>query len=233
MPYQEVVTPRLADQVESQLKQSIFEGVYLPGQRLPSENEMVEMFGVSRVIVREAIRDLERSGFVEIKRGPKGGAYVKLVGHEGISEIMRDIMIMKRVPVAEIMEARLYIEPIVAGLAAERATDDDIKMLEKYMEEEPGAATDEYVDWNVRFHRLVAQASHNRMYELLVNILLDFAQDIVKKIKQHKTIVHDRSSHPAILELIKKRDVEGAKQLYRKHLEEIVPVLKELEKLSF
>lgn len=231
MVYQEVTTPRLADQVKSQLKQSIFDGHYSPGQRLPSENQLVETFGVSRVIVREAIRDLERSGLVEIKRGPKGGAYIKRVGHDAISAVMSDVLKMKQVPISEIMEVRVYIEPIVAALAAERATDEDIKRLEKYFEDEPDFATDEYVAWNVEFHRIVAHASHNRMYELLINILLDFAQDVVLQIRKKKaTIAHDRTSHPKIFQLIRERDTKGTKQLYRKHLEDIVPVLQEMEK---
>ena len=52
MSYKNVSTPRLAEQVKSQLKQSIFDGRYAPGKRMPSEHEMVDMFGVSRVIVR-------------------------------------------------------------------------------------------------------------------------------------------------------------------------------------
>jgi len=233
MPYKKVASPRLAEQVKTQLKQSIFEGRYIPGQRMPSEHEMVNMFGVSRVIIREAVRDLERSGFVEIKRGPKGGAYVKRIEHDAITEIVRDIMNMGQGCVSDIMEVRLQVEPIVAALAAERATDDDIKMLEKYMKDEPQKPSEDYAYWNVKFHRLVAKCSHNQMYEILINILMDFTQDLILRIKEHKIVIHDRASHPEILELIKKKDASGTKEMFRKHLEDLLPIMKELENTCF
>lgn len=233
MPYKNVATPRLAEQVKTQLKQSIFEGRYSPGQRMPSEHEMVNSFGVSRVIIREAVRDLERSGFVEIRRGPKGGAYVKRIGHDAITEIVRDILSMGQGCASDIMEVRLHVEPVVAALAAERATDKDIEMLEKYLEDEPEMPSEEYTYWNVKFHRLVAKCSHNQMYEILINILMDFTQDLILRIKEQKNVIHDRASHPEILELIKKGDAPGTRQLFQEHLQKIVPKIKELENSCF
>lgn len=233
MNYKKVATPRLAEQVKTQLKQSIFEGHYSPGERMPSEHEMVNMFGVSRIIVREAIRDLERSGFVEIKRGPKGGAFVKRIKHDAITEIVRDILSMGHGRVSDIMEVRLQVEPMVAALAAKRATAEDIAMLEKYMEYEPEMPSEEYTRWNVKFHRLVAKCSHNQMYEILINILMDFTQDLISLLKEKEKVIHDRTSHPQILEFLKKGDASGTEKLFREHLEEIVPVMKELEKQLF
>ena len=118
MGYQRIDKGRLAEQVTRQLKESIFSGQYRPGQRIPSENELVQTFGVSRVIIREAIRDLERSGLIRVTRGPKGGPVVQPMRHEGVSAIMRDVLNVGRARVSDIMEVRLHIEPIVAGLAA-------------------------------------------------------------------------------------------------------------------
>jgi GntR family transcriptional repressor for pyruvate dehydrogenase complex len=73
MNYTHVPKGRLADLVSGQLKESIFQGEYQSGERIPPEHQLVEIFGVSRVIVREAIRNLEQAGLIEIKRGPKGG----------------------------------------------------------------------------------------------------------------------------------------------------------------
>ena len=73
MNYTHVPKGRLADLVSSQIKESIFQGEYQPGERIPPEHQLVEIFGVSRVIVREAIRNLEQACLIEIKRGPKGG----------------------------------------------------------------------------------------------------------------------------------------------------------------
>ncbi|MBN1105528.1 MAG: FadR family transcriptional regulator [Deltaproteobacteria bacterium] len=89
---------------------------------------------------------------------------------------------------------------------------------------------DKYVAWNVDFHRLVAKASHNSMYELLVNILMDITQDLILSIKPSRRVVHDTVSHPAIAERIKQGDMKGAERAFRKHLEDMVPLLEGLEK---
>ena len=231
MPLKPIKTGRLADMVTDQLKQSLFNGEYLQGERLPSEHELMEIFGVSRIVVREAIRNLEQSGLLEIKRGPAGGAFVRAMKHDAISSLVRDTLRLGRTSVAEMMEVRLHIEPIVAGLAAERRNPEDIDNLEKGIENMPKVKSgDKYVAWNVDFHRIVAKASHNSMYELIVNILMDMTLELILSIKPTKRVIHDTTSHPAIVEMIKQGNAEGAKEVFREHLEEIVPLLEDLER---
>ena len=230
MAYRQIPTGRLADQVTGQLKESIFRGQYQPGQRIPTEQRLVEAFGVSRVIVREAVRNLEMAGMIEIKRGPKGGAFVLPMKHDAVSQVMLDALKMGNGQVGDIMEVRLDVEPIVAGLAALRATEEDAKMLAESLDGMPEAPGDEYVAWNVNFHRLLAKCSHNPMYDILVNILMDFTERLILKIKPSERIIHDTTSHPALLEKVRLGDSEGARRKMRSHLEDIVPLLKELEK---
>ena len=134
MKYKQISTGRFADLVSDQLKESIFQGRYQPGQRMPNEHKLVEVFGVSRVIIREAIRDLERNGLLEIKRGPKGGAFVLPMNHNAVSKVIKDVFKLGNGTVADIMEVRLEIEPTVAGLAARRATDEDVDKLKEALE---------------------------------------------------------------------------------------------------
>ena len=230
MPYKRIDNTRLAELVTKQLKESIFSGQYRPGQRIPSEHELVKAFGVSRVIIREAIRDLERSGLIEVRRGPKGGAIVQPMRHNAVTSVLRDVLNMGRAKVSDIMAVRLDIEPIVAGLAAEHATEQDLDRLSNHLLAAPDAPGDEYVSWNVEFHRLVAKACHNPMYIILVNILMDFTEDMIFSLKPADRVVHDAHWHPAIFERILERDGEGARRIFREHLQEIVPALKDLEK---
>lgn len=229
MNYTHVPKGRLADQVSSQLKESIFQGEYQPGEKIPPEHQLVKSFGVSRVIVREAIRNLEQAGLIEIKRGPKGGAFVLPMKHDAVFQVIRDMLRLGNAKVAHIMEVRLDVEPVVAGLAAERATAEDMEMLSRGIEDMPDAPGDKYVAWNVKFHRLLAKCAHNPMYEILVNILMDFTEELILKIKPSERIIHDTTSHPELLELVRQGDVEGARRKMRFHLEDIVPTLKELE----
>jgi GntR family transcriptional repressor for pyruvate dehydrogenase complex len=231
MNYTHVPKGRLADQVSSQLKESIFQGEYQPGEKIPPEHQLVKFFGVSRVIVREAIRNLEQAGLIEIKRGPKGGAFVLPMKHDAVSQVIRDMLRLGNAEVAHIMEVRLEVEPVVAGLAAERATPEDVETLCRGIEGMPDAPGDEYVAWNVNFHRLLAKCGHNPMYDILVNILMDFTEDLILKIKPSERIIHDTTSHPELLELVRHGDVDGARRKMRCHLEDIVPTLRDLESI--
>lgn len=230
MGYTQVQKGRLADQVSEQLKESIFSGVYHPGERMPPEHALTEIFGVSRVIVREAIRKLELSGLIEIKRGPKGGAFVMPMRHDAASQVVLDLLKLGKGEVAHLMEVRLGIEPLVAELAAKRATGEDMDRLAGHLQRRPKAPGREYAVWNVDFHRLVAKCAHNPVYDILVNILMDFTEGLILKIKPSNRILHDTTSHPAILERMRRRDAEGARDIMRSHLEDVVPVLENMER---
>lgn len=192
----------------------------------------MNVFGVSRVIVREAVRDLERAGLIEIRRGPQGGAFVLPMTHAAVSMVMQDTLRLGKAGVADIMEVRLDMEPVVAGLAARRATGDDVDLLTLAVQDMPEVPGDEYVAWNVNFHRLLARASHNPMYEILVNILMDYTQDLLLSIKPAERVIHDTTSHPAILDKVRHKDSPGARRIMRAHLEDIVPVLEGLEEVA-
>lgn len=217
-------------QVSRQLRKSIFSGQYQPGKRLPNERELAETFGTSRIIVREAIWDLQRSGLVEVKRGAHGGAFVQEMKHDAVTSVMRDVASLGKVRPAHIIEVRLMIEPAVASLAAERASEEDLRAMSKYLEVIPKELTEEYVRWQIGFHRMVAQASQNPLFAMQVNIFLDFSEDMILSLRQKDRLYHDTTTHPAILEKIAQRDPEGARHLFYNHLLEIKPVFDDWEK---
>jgi DNA-binding FadR family transcriptional regulator len=231
LEFKEIHTGRLADLVTEQLKEAIFQGQYQQGERLPSEQKLIKIFGVSRIVIREAIRNLEQSGLVEIKRGPTGGAFLQPMRHHSVSHVIRDVLRLGKANASHIMEVRLDIEPIVAAMAAERRGKEDLETISEYFKRVPEPhGGKEYAAWNVDFHRLVARACGNPVYEILVNILMDFVEELLLRIKPMDLVVHDTISHPAIFDKIRLGDAYGAKHLFRKHLEDIVPILVELER---
>jgi DNA-binding FadR family transcriptional regulator len=230
LAFQRIDRSRRFMQVSRQLRQSIFNGEYQPGQRLPNERNLADVFGVSRIIIREAIWDLKRSGLVEIKRGAHGGAFVQEMKHDAVTSVMADVLSLTNVRPADIMEVRLLIEPAVATVAAQRASKADLWEMKKYLEPVPKEHTDEYVRWQIGFHRLVAKASHNPLYGLLSNILLDFAEDMILSLKPKDRVYHDITSHPAILEKLSQRDAAGVNKLFYEHLLEIKPSFDDWEK---
>lgn len=230
MAFQRIDRSRRFMQVSKQLRQSIFNEEYQPGQKLPNERALAEIFDVSRIIIREAIWDLKRSGLVEIKRGAQGGAFVQEMRHDAVTSVMADVLSMTKARPADIMEVRLLLEPTVAALAAKRATKNDIQGMRDFLEPIPEAQTDEYVRWQIGFHRLVANASHNPLYDLLVNILLDFAEDMILSLKVNDRVYHDTKTHPALLEKISQSDAPAARNLFKEHLLEIKPIFDDWEK---
>lgn len=223
MNFKPIDKSRRAEIIARQLRHSIFKGGYLPGEKMPTEHELADGFGVSRIIVREAIRDLERSGLVEVKRGAHGGAFVKEMKHEAATSIMRDILELANARPTSILEVRLDLEPIIAGYAAERATAEDIESMRNHLKNGPQTPGHDYMRWNIGFHRLVALASHNPVYILLANIILDLAEDMIIHYTDNR-VYHDRTSHPAILDKIAKKEARGVKQLCYEHLLHLIPV---------
>jgi GntR family transcriptional repressor for pyruvate dehydrogenase complex len=230
MAFKTIDKSRRFVQVSRQLRKSIFDGVYRPGQRLPNERDLAATFGTSRIIVREAIWDLKKSGLVEVKRGAYGGAFVQEMRHEAVTSVMRDVASLGKVRPAHIIEVRLLIEPAGAALAAERATEEDLLEMRQYLEPIPKKQTDEYVRWQIGFHRMVAKASQNPLFAMQVNIFIDFSEDMILNLRRKDRLYHDTTTHPAILEKIAQRDSDGARRLFYDHLLEIKPAFDDWEK---
>lgn len=232
MRYTAIKTGRLADDVSNQIKEAIFQGDYQPGEKIPSEHELVGLFGVSRVIVREAIRNLEQTGLVEIRRGPKGGAFVQSLSHNSVSLIVKDLFKLAKGTVKEVMEVRLAIEPIAAGIAAERATKEDLSLLKKNLDEQTKKPGQKTIEGNINFHRLLARCSHNPIYEIIINILLDFSTDLIVNILPPGEVLHDTTSHPELYELIKSKDAQKAEAKMRSHLDDVIPLMRAAEAIT-
>lgn len=229
MKYKAVKTGRLADDVSNQIKEAIFQEKYQSGEKLPSEHELVELFEVSRVIIREAIRNLEQDGFLEIRRGPLGGAFIKPLTYTTASRVVKDYFRMSNGTVKEIMEVRLAIEPIVTEMAAQRATEEDLRRLKINIDAQPKTPGRKTVEGNINFHRYLARCSHNPIYEMIVNILLDFSMELILDILPPGKIMHDSTTHPELYELICSGKSREACIKMRLHLEDVIPLMQAAE----
>src|SRR5947209_5799095 len=120
------------DAVSESILSLIRSGELKPGMRLPSEPQLIEMTGVSRSSVREAIRSLETMGLVEIRRGK--GTFIREIDTSGMTDAQMLLMLADRKVLENLVEVRETLEPMMARLAAERATDDDIAALRHHLE---------------------------------------------------------------------------------------------------
>ena len=120
---------RIFQDVVEQIQAAILGGGIAPGDKLPPERELVDVFGTSRPTVREALRVLEQKGLIEIRLGVRGGAYVRTPNSELMAENLAMLIRTESVSLAHLAEFRQGIEGLVAGLAALRATANDIEIL--------------------------------------------------------------------------------------------------------
>ena len=113
---------RVSEEVAEQLKQSILLGHFKAGDKLPSERDLAEEFQVSRVAVREALRSLENTGFIETRQGATGGAFVTDLTFEHLVSAFVDLFLAEKISAPELYQVRLLVEPEVARLAALNVT---------------------------------------------------------------------------------------------------------------
>lgn len=215
---------RVSDDVLHQIKKSIVEGVYKPGEKLPSEKELLETFDVSRGSLRVALKSLERLGFIGIKTGVFGGAYVADSVIHSFSTALYDIICMKQIEFREVLEMREVIEPAIAALAAERRDEEDMRELETSI-----AVRDKAVRMgkipivvNIDFHQAVAKASKNEMFSLIIDVTGMILNHEFKKLslslKDHASII---AFHKEIAGRIREQDGENASRLMRAHVVDV------------
>ena len=212
--------PRLSDKVATLLLETIVSRGLQPGERLPSERELGDQFGVSRTVIREAVRALVAKGVIDARVG--SGLRVAAVDSSAVSEAMRLFLRASTLDYPRVHEVRAMLEVEIAGLAAERATDADIERMREASERmeavedvEAAALSD------VEFHRAIARATQNDLHLLL----LDSVGDALVQIRRSNLMAGSREdaieAHREILDRIAARDRDGARDAMERHLRNV------------
>jgi GntR family transcriptional regulator, transcriptional repressor for pyruvate dehydrogenase complex len=162
------MTTTLAQRVVTGLKDKILAGVLPPGRKLPSEAELIEEFGVSRTVVREAVTRLRAEGMVETFQGR--GSFV-LAMPQPTSFTVESATIRTHQDVLDVIDFRIGIESEAAALAAARVDAASAEAVRAALDAFVAAAPEDAVEADFRFHRAVAAASGNRFYLDLLDSL--------------------------------------------------------------
>lgn len=223
---------RASDTVMKQLKDAIVTGKYIPGQKLPSERELTQAFQVSRVVVREAIRALEFAGFVDIRQGPHGGAFIRELGFERVYDSFFDLFTVGRVSVVELMQARQLIQPEIARMAALNVTPEYAGRLNRAITAEIAPKTDhtEMVKGRMVLDHILAEMCENRLYRAITEPLIKLTREIILTVKPEETQFHDPTEHKAIAEAVLSGNAPAAAAAMGKHLNTVGAGLTKLEK---
>jgi GntR family transcriptional regulator, transcriptional repressor for pyruvate dehydrogenase complex len=211
---------RLSDRVAALLLRKILDSELQPGDRLLAERELAIQFGVSRTVVREAVRSLAARGVVTVR--PGAGLTVAQVDSSMAREAFG--LLMRRSPRLRhdaIQEVRLAIEVEVAGLAAQRATDDDVAALRRSVRHHRDVFDDleKAVFADMAFHIELARCTHNELFVVMLDslgdVMFQFRLQAMKRLDDRKIGLVD---HPRILEAVAARDVLEARAAMTEHI---------------
>jgi len=205
--------------VLDQIRELILNGTWKPGRRIPPERELIEMLSVGRSSIREALRILEAMGFIESR--PGDGSYIKCD-----IDIPTHLFSMKNLMQKEdyflaMMEARELIESQIAYLAAERATEKDIKRLEDIVEKqlEQIDTGENGMEENILFHLELAQVIGNEFLFELQQLFFKLSRDFITELFTISGRSHiSLRQHNEIINAIKKRKPNEAHGLMLDHL---------------
>ncbi len=217
-----IKSTRIYEEIVRQIKQLISEGQLKSGDRLPPERDLAEKFVVSRTSVREALRALESLGLIEIRPGE--GTFVREVSIDALVGPLALLLTTQREAIAELFEARRLLEPALAGLAAARATRDEIQEMDRILEAQAKeiAAGNTGLAQDAAFHAAIGAAAHNRAITRLAHAIMDLlSQSREESLNTPGRPTRSHQDHRRILAAITARDERAARQAMLDHLEAV------------
>jgi len=210
-----------AEGVVAQLKDMIHRGELNSGDRLPPERDLAKLLGVSRPTLRAGIRSLTAVGILQSRQG--AGTFVAEAEESPTLDTssLRMMAALHGFTSDEMFEARLALEMHIAGLAAERATGEQITLMSEEIAGMYASLNDpeQYLVHDMRFHQTVAAASNNRILTSLMNMVATILFDYRSK-TVHRAIDLKESAeqHHNIYRAMRERDADAARQAMREHL---------------
>ncbi len=218
MKFKEIKRKRIYEEVLLQLQEYLIDGNVAPGQKLPSERELAQMFNVNRVSVREALTVLEANGLVERKVGE--GTFSIDPGNFAATSLINAITNNQR-RIKEPMQVRRVIEPQLARLAAQHITDEQLEGLRDILrrQEERLKNGKDIIDLDTEFHFAIAKATDNTIFvgmlEALNNTLADTR---IKSNMAHGGGQRGLAAHRTIFAALESRDPDKAEEAMFNHV---------------
>ncbi len=228
--FKSVHSDRISMAIVDQIKEAVYQKRFKVGDKLPSERELTEQFQTSRVTVREALRTLEYSGILEIKRGVDGGAFVRDPHTKFVNDFLQDMFFMGNIQVPHLTEARMAVEPFAAKVACERISSSALDQIgQNIADTEECVKRNNFKDarlLNLEYHRLIAQASANPVIFFLVDSIMDIMEKNISSIPlSSKPVESTLHYHEEIYQAMKSLDSERVQDLMRHHIKAIQLVL--------
>ena len=217
-----VTKTKLHEQIVIQIQELIDQGRLKHGDQLPPERELATIFKVSRHSVREAIRILEQKKVLRSR--PGSGTYIILEDESSVVEFLARAINREKHTISEIFQFRELLEPQIAGLAAQNATEEDLSVLKGILEQQQNEFENKTVstDLDQNFHRALAKATGNsvllQVTELLGHIFLKSRHEYSQSPRRNQLSI---KGHQEIINAVVKGNPTAAKKLMANHLKAI------------
>jgi GntR family transcriptional regulator, transcriptional repressor for pyruvate dehydrogenase complex len=201
-------------------KRLISEGSLVPGNRLPAERELAEMFGVSRSSLRQALKVLEIMGVISQRVGD--GTYLNTAAPSILAEPLEFFILLDGLTFHELMEARLIVEPELAARAAARATPEDVAELHQVLNlmEESREDHRRFTEGDLLFHKTIFRLAGNRVCSLMFTVVHQSLERLIHLTSQLVEPEHTLQLHRRIYTAIRRKDADEARRRMTEHLED-------------
>jgi GntR family transcriptional repressor for pyruvate dehydrogenase complex len=220
-PFSPAEPQRAFDIIASQLRDRLKTGELRPGDRLPAERELGEHFQVSRNTLREAVRMLEVTGLVEVRRGTAGGVFVADASPAMFSRAISDLMTLSPIDLSDLLEVRLWLGSTIARVASERGTEADFDLLAENIND--AQRLGEAGDWAARsevnheFLNLLAVACHNPILLLVQQAITDVIRELVSTVGPTRD-TRVLSSKRKLVKVLRQRNADAAAAQMEAHI---------------
>ncbi len=224
--FDSVKSDKVSQHIIDQIRNAIFDGRLRPGDKLPSERELTGKFNVSKATLREALRSLEVLGFLQMRKGVSGGAFVTEVDMVKARDCFTNFLLFKNLSLEDLSEVRLLLEPYIAEKATPAMTKDDLHRLEKLIKDSEQAIRNDVSLASrrdeIEFHRIIATITGNPILMFILdfveNLLID-TKEIVKPGKEFSGKV--LRAHKRIYNALLEKNVRRVHEEMVRHIREV------------
>ncbi|MCK9508391.1 MAG: GntR family transcriptional regulator [Pigmentiphaga sp.] len=219
--FKPIKAKRAFEEVCDQIRREVAAGTLRPGDKLPPERELAVQFGVSRTAVREAMRSLENAGLVQCQQGMSGGAFIKELDSQTVTQAVSDMVMLDQIPTSSVTEARILLTEQAIRLACERGTEEDFQAIEEEINEtERLTLAGDFAhrrSYITTFYRYLALATHNQVIVMLIESLSEVNRSLLEKynVAPRTDVITVRRQ---VLEHLRARNSEAAVAVMREHL---------------
>jgi DNA-binding FadR family transcriptional regulator len=217
---------RIYQDLVGQIQEAILDGRLQPGDKLPSQRELVAMFETSRASIREALRVLEQKGLIEIKLGVSGGAVVKNADTEPVTESLKLLLQQQRVSLAHLAEFRESIEGDIAACAAARAGAAEIRRMDDILAqasaclEQADARPRDFIRADIRLHIALAEISGNPIFVAVIKMVHETILGLYDRftLRDRDVLEENYQDLCALVAAVKKGQSDKARRLALNHV---------------